>query len=150
MLYTYPGATRAFFVYVLCFILFLLLLPRRIVPPPCGMHMILYLYFRCCHCHFFLLTANHPTSGGVLCPLLQTRRFASSFVFLLCLFCLVISQASLELEQERTRLLQQEAATLRHDLDASRATEAVVERQRQEHAKMAADSFGECQFVSCM
>lgn len=32
---------------------------------------------------------------------------------------------------------------LRHDLDAARATEALVQRQRQEHAKMAADSFGE-------
>lgn len=51
-------------------------------------------------------------------------------------------QASLELEQERTRSLQQEVAALKHDLDASRATEAVAERQRQEHAKMAADSFG--------
>lgn len=51
-------------------------------------------------------------------------------------------KASLELEQERTRSLQQEMAALKHDLGAARATEAVVERQRQEHAKMAADSFG--------
>lgn len=32
---------------------------------------------------------------------------------------------------------------LRHDLDAARATESVVERQRQEHANMAADALGE-------
>lgn len=52
-------------------------------------------------------------------------------------------KASLELEQERTRSLQQEISLLRQDLDAARASEAVVERQRQEHAKMAAESFGE-------
>lgn len=52
-------------------------------------------------------------------------------------------KASLELEQERTRSLQQEVAALKHDLDAARAADAVAERQRQEHAKMAADSFGE-------
>ncbi|CAM9830130.1 unnamed protein product, partial [Ectocarpus sp. 12 AP-2014] len=51
-------------------------------------------------------------------------------------------QASLELEQERTRSLQQEVGLLKHDLDSARATEAVVERQRQEHTKMAAESFG--------
>ncbi|CAM9415538.1 unnamed protein product, partial [Hapterophycus canaliculatus] len=50
-------------------------------------------------------------------------------------------QASLELEQERTRSLQQEISLLRQDLDAARASEAVVERQRQEHVKMAAESF---------
>lgn len=55
----------------------------------------------------------------------------------------MVAKASLELEQERTRSLQQEMAALKHDLDAARATEAVAERQRQEHAKMAADSFGE-------
>lgn len=32
---------------------------------------------------------------------------------------------------------------LRQDLDTARATEAVAERQRQEHANMAADSLGE-------
>eukprot|EP00904_Undaria_pinnatifida_P004292 jgi/Undpi1/13864/HiC_scaffold_9.g03515.m1 len=50
-------------------------------------------------------------------------------------------QASLELEQERTRSLQQEANGLRYDLESARATEAVVARQRQEHATLAADSF---------
>ncbi|CAN0314125.1 unnamed protein product, partial [Scytosiphon promiscuus] len=50
-------------------------------------------------------------------------------------------QASLELEQERTRSLHQEISLLRQDLDAARASEAVVERQRQEHVKMAAESF---------
>lgn len=62
--------------------------------------------------------------------------------FFLAALSLFPRKASLELEQERARSLQQEMAALKHDLDAARATEAVTERQRQEHAKMAADSFG--------
>lgn len=70
--------------------------------------------------------------------------------FVVCFFSFVGSfgcfgcplKASLELEQERARSLQQEMGGLKHDLETARATEAVAERQRQEHAKMAADSFG--------
>lgn len=72
-------------------------------------------------------------------PSLSPCLFIPLSSVLLCQTCV---QASLELEQERTRSLQQEVGLLKHDLDSARATEAVVERQRQEHAKMAADSFG--------
>lgn len=64
------------------------------------------------------------------------------FFFRVAFVVFLSPKASLELEQERTRSLQQEMAALKHDLGAARATAAVAERQRQEHAKMAADSFG--------
>ena len=39
---------------------------------------------------------------------------------------------------------------LLHDLDAARATEAVAEKQRQEHANMAADAFGDFFLAAAM